>query len=128
MPLDKDFDAMKKIKKCLIFLLLALCIVASSIVIAHRYIGVCNPVSTLVGLLDVLIFDNDYKKIQSEPQVVIANKHFDIEKYMECVPYESEFEGVYDINGQTIYYFNVGEGQEIIEQVEKTDFMIWKWR
>lgn len=110
-------------------LLLILSIVASFIAISHRYIGVYNPVSTLVGLFDVLILNEECIKIQNEPKVIIANKNFDIEKYMESVPYESEFDGVYDIQGyQTIYIFNVGEGQEIIEQVEKKDFRIWKWR
>ena len=42
--------------------------------------------------------------------------------------YESEFEGVDKLQNQIIYIFDIGEGQEIIEQVDKKYFTIWKWR
>ena len=119
---------MKRIKKYLLLLLLLGCMVASSIFLSYRYIGIYNPLSVLVGLVDVVILNNDYRQIQNEPKVVIANNHFDIERYMESIPYESEFDGVYELNNQTLYTFNIGEGQEIVEQVEKADFRIWKWR
>ena len=85
---DRDVYVMKKTRNYLMILLLILSIVASFIAISHRYIGVYNPVSTLVGLFDVLILNEECIKIQNEPKVIIANKNFDIEKYMESVPYE----------------------------------------
>ena len=117
-----------KRKKYLLLLLLLGCIIVSSILLSYRYIGIYNPLSVSVGLVDVVFLKNDYRQIQNEPKVVISNNHFDIERYMESIPYEAEFDGAYELNNQTIYVFNVGEGQEIVEQVEKANFKIWKWR
>lgn len=67
--------------------------------------------------MDVGLFGCDYKKIQNNLKVVVANNGHGIELYMQTRPYESD---LYDVTKflDQIYTYNVGERQEIIEQRE----------
>ena len=108
--------------------MIVILLMLSSVYISYKCTGVLNPISTISGLMEVSVFNNDFKEIQNNPKVVIANPNYGIEIYMQSMPYKAEFCDVARVDDQILYTYNVGEGQEIIEQIEYGPCKIWKWR
>ncbi|MDO5156407.1 MAG: hypothetical protein Q4D51_10625 [Eubacteriales bacterium] len=117
---------MKK-RFCIIFGILGI-LFAGLFVFAYRYIGTYNILSTAKGLFEVTISDNKYSQINEQPKIVIAKLDVDLCEYMNNLSYEIEFDSFEELQNQKLFFFNVSDGQEIVEVKKNDNFQIWKWR
>lgn len=112
-------------------IIFCLIIIVFSSIISYRCTGVYNPISSLIGYIDIVFLDKDYKEVQTNPystKIVFANSDYTLEDYMLKNPQNPTYDHTSKIQGQTLYIFDFKVYQEIIEQTEMKNFLIWRWR